>query len=170
MILDNFFPKRKQNRLKDYDYSSCGAYFITICTNDKRNIFWKQIVGEDIILPPSTKHINVPLSEYGKIVDKAINNIDKIYKNAEVLHYVIMPNHVHLILLLSNGRILSSPTSISTIIGQMKRYSAKVIAKPIWQRSFHDHIIRNEKDYEELAKYIYENPIKWKDDCFYFES
>ena len=86
-----------------------------------------------------------------------------------------MPNHIHILLYLSynDGRIISSPTinkPISTIIGQMKREISKKIGIPIWQKSFHDHIVRNKKDYEEISKYIYENPIKWQYDCFYTDE
>lgn len=56
------------------------------------------------------------------------------------------------------------------MIGQMKRYVSKKIGEPIWQRSFHDHIIRDKNDYDKISKYIYENPIKWQDDCFYTED
>ena len=165
-------PVRKRNRLELFDYSSCAAYFITICTYNKKCLFWasKQpnFVGEDIILP----HESVCLSAFGQIVDQAIQSIPKYYPNIELLEYVIMPNHVHLILFLPDtcGRMISSPTnkgSIVTAIGQMKRHVSKKVGFPIWQRSFHDHIIRNREDYEKIAKYIYENPIRWQYDCFY---
>ena len=169
-------PKRKKNRLENYDYSSNGMYFITICTKNKTNLFWAKeqpdFVGEDIILPPN--HIN--LSAYGKIADEIIKSIPNHYTFIEIPLYVIMPNHIHLLLFIPYecGRIISSPTnanenskSISTIIGQMKRTISKKIGIPIWQKSFHDHIIRSKKDYEEISKYIYENPIKWQSDCFY---
>lgn len=85
-----------------------------------------------------------------------------------------MPNHIHLILLIpyKDGRIISSPTnrgSILTAIGQMKRVVSQKIGESIWQRSFHDHIIRDKKDYEKISKYIYENPINWQYDCFFVE-
>ena len=95
---ENKFPKRKRNRLKDYDYSSNGAYFITICTKDRKNIFWEKqqpdFVGEDSILPPDS----VRLSPYGKIADEAINAILKYYPHIELWQYVIMPDHIHMIL------------------------------------------------------------------------
>ena len=166
---DNDFPKRKRNRLKDYNYSSNGAYFITICTKDRKNIFWQKehpdFVGEDIILPFDS----IRLSMYGKIVEEAINAIPKYYPHIELLQYVVMPNHIHMILFIpyDSGRMISSPTSILTVVGQMKRYASKKIGMGIWQRSFHDHIIRDKNDYEKIAKYIYENPIKWQYDCFY---
>ena len=164
-------PQRKKNRLENYDYSSCGAYFITICTKDRKNIFWDKeqpnFVGEDIILPPDS----VRLSPYGKIAEEAIKAIPEHYSHIELLQYVIMPNHIHMILFIpcDNGRMISSPTSILTAVGQMKRYVSKKVSTAIWQRSFHDHVIRDKNDYEKIAKYIYENPIKWQYDCFYTE-
>ena len=168
----NKLPVRKRNRLKDYDYSSNGAYFITICTKDRKNIFWDNeqpdFVGEDIILPPE----NVQLSPNGKIAEEAINAIPKYYPHIELLQYVVMPNHIHMILFIpyDSGRMISSPTSILTAVGQMKRYVSKKVGTAIWQRSFHDHLIRDKNDYEKIAKYIYENPIKWQYDCFYTEE
>ena len=166
---------RKHNRLKNYDYSSSGAYFITICTKERRTLFWNKpqpdfagFVGEDSILPPSDTY----LSAYGKIAQQAIEEISSRYSHVKLLQYVIMPNHIHMILFIpyDNGRILSSPTSILTVVGQMKRYVSKKIGVAIWQRSFHDHVVRDERDYEKIAKYIYENPIKWQSDCFYTEE
>lgn len=158
----NDLPKRKQNRLKNYDYSQNGAYFITICTKNKACIFGT-IVGEDIILPPKMK-----LSQYGITVKNAIDSIPKIYKNVNVDKYVIMPNHVHIMIRICNidGRIISSPT-IQTIIGQMKRHVSKQIGKPIWQTSFYDHIVRNEEDYFTKCQYIENNPAKWLEDELY---
>ena len=173
--MDKELPKRKRNRLCYFDYSSGGIYFITICTQNRKNIFWTKkqpdFVGEDIILPSE----NINLSAYGKIVNNVINDIPNHYANVEILQYVIMPNHIHILLYLpyNDGRIISSPTinkPIFTIIGQMKREISKRIGIPIWQRSFHDHIVRNKTDYEKISKYIYENPIKWQYDCFYTDE
>ena len=158
-----------------FDYSSCAAYFITICTYNKKCLFWasKQpnFVGEDIILPPES----VNLSAIGKVVKQSIESISVHYPNIEVWDYVIMPNHVHMILVIPEacGRMISSPTnkgSVLTAVGQMKRHVSKAIGKPIWQKSFHDHVIRDRQDYEQIAKYIYENPIRWQYDCFYTED
>ena len=170
--MENNFSKRKTNRLKNYDYSSAGAYFITICTKERRNIFWDKeqpdFVGEDIILPTDS----IRLSPCGKIANEAIKEIPRHYPHIELLQYVIMPNHIHLILFIpyEYGRMISSPTkmtSVLTAVGQMKRRISKEIGESIWQRSFHDHIIRDRGDYEKIAKYIYENPIKWQYDCYY---
>ena len=165
-------PKRKDNRLKNYDYSRAGAYFITICTKDRKCLFWDKAqhhsVGEDIILP----YENIRFSILGEIADEAINAIPVHYPQVEVVQYVIMPNHIHMILSIpyDDGRMISSPTSILTIVGQMKRYVSKRVGKAIWQKSFHDHIIRNRADYEEHLRYIYENPINWHLDELYTEE
>lgn len=165
-------PERKKNRLTNYDYSSYGAYFITICTKNKKNFFWEKEqtynVGEDIILPPQ----KVLLTHYGKIAEKAIKSVPDKYSFLELLQYVVMPNHIHLILRIAdnNGKMISSPTSIITVIGQMKRCVSKEIGISVWQRSFYDHIIRNNDDYDMISRYIYENPTKWKDDCLYTEG
>ncbi len=155
-------PERKPNRLSGYDYSAAGAYFVTLCTKDKRCVLGK-VVGEDIILP----NYSVRLSAYGKIVDEAIKNISLHYENVTVDKYIIMPNHIHLILMFEqSGRMISSPT-LSQVIGQMKRYASKKAGIPLWQRSFHDHIIRGEGEYQKIWEYIEFNACKWKEDCYY---
>lgn len=155
--------QRKPTRLKDYDYSTLGAYFVTVCTKNRVNYFWHN-VGASIARPQ-----DIPLNENGKIVDKAINNIPKIYNNITVDRYVVMPNHIHLLLQIhsdENGRPMVAPT-IKRVIQQMKGYVTKQIGKPIWQKLFNDHIIRGEQDYREIWEYIENNPIKWVDDEFY---
>lgn len=154
-------PERKRNRMDGYDYSLCGAYFVTICLKNRECFLWKT-VGADIIRPNNAYE----LSEYGRIVDTAIKNISDKYPDVVVDEYVIMPDHVHLIICLHdksdkiNGRIISAPT-LSVVVGQMKRWVSKQIGFPIWQKSFHDHIIRNEQDYNAIRRYIYENPEKY---------
>ena len=153
----NELPKRKSLRLKDFDYSNSGAYFITICTKDMKCILSRicddetEFVGADII--------RTRLSKYGVVVDKAINDIENHYDNIIVDNYVIMPNHIHIILIIRNqgGRMVSAPT----VIGSLKRYVSKQIGEHIWQKGFYDHIIRNEEDYLYHIQYIDENPKKW---------
>lgn len=158
--------KRRHPRLKEYDYSSDGAYFITICTKERRNYFWKN-VGAAIGRPQ-----DVELSEYGKIVDKAINNIPDIYPCVIVDYYVVMPDHVHLLLFIvneKNGRPMAAPT-ISRVVNQFKGYATKMMGTSVWQKLYYDHIIRNSKDYEEHIKYICENPIRWNTDELYVDE
>ena len=148
------FSKRKDIRLKNYDYSSSGAYFLTICTSERRNYFWKN-VGATIGRPQ-----DVTLSQYGNIVDEAICNIPSIYPALDVDCYVIMPDHIHLMLIIradENGRPMVAPT-MSRVVQQFKGYITKRIGHSIWQKLFVDHVIRNREDYEEHVKYIYDNP------------
>lgn len=152
--------------LQGYDYAQNGVYFITVCTQNRYEWFWRNnVVGADTIRPDTP----LPLSEYGRITEKAIQSISKYYPSVVVDHYCIMPNHIHIMIAIQqnhNGRILSAPT-ISTIIGQMKRWVSKQIGFPIWQKSFHDHIIRNQTEYRQIWQYIEENPLKWELDCYY---
>ena len=161
---DNNYPKRKANRLSEYDYSSPGAYFITICTWKKRCILGKIAVGAGIARPPI-----VELSEYGRAVQSAICSIESHYENITVNNYVIMPNHVHLILQIhtnEDGRAMPAPT-VSTVIQQMKGTVCKQTGQKIWQKLFYDHVIRNEDDYWEIYNYIDSNPVKWIEDKLY---
>ena len=164
--MNSELPKRKPTRLRNFDYSRNGAYFITICVQNMRCIFGN-IVGEGSPLPQ--------LSPYGSIIQKYIGEISKRYPSVTVDKYVIMPNHIHLILFLEkeNGRGNPSPT-ISSVIGWLKYNCTKDInvlsnssGKPVFQRSFHDHIIRNQLDYTKIWEYIDTNPLRWHDDCFY---
>ena len=154
-------PNRKRNRLKDYDYSLPGAYFITICTKNKEKFF------EVVEATSGRQQQNCSLSEYGIIVEEEIHNITKVYgKMIKVDKYVIMPNHIHLIIIIEDGRPKVSPT-ISRIIQQFKGAVTKKAGLCLWQSSFHDHIIRNYKDYCKIWSYIDTNYIKWSSDCFY---
>lgn len=167
--MEKNLPVRKPNRLINFDYSTEGAYFITICTHQRRKILSR--VGEATCLPQE-KACPLQLTELGKVVKDAILNISKIYPYVLTDYYVIMPNHVHLILRIDDaegGRQVASPT-ISTIVGNMKRAVSKTIGYGIWQRSFHDHVIRDAKDYNEIADYIEANPLNWEKDCFFNEG
>ena len=155
-------PKRKPTRLKGYDYSTPGAYFITICVKDRKQLLSK-IVGDDAYIVPQNN-----LSEIGLICDKYINSINIKYENVTVDKYIIMPNHIHLIVFLHGTMWASSPTkNIETIIRSLKTMVTKEIGYSIWQRSYHDHIIRGEKDYQKIWEYIDTNALKWEKDCFY---
>lgn len=156
-------PKRKPNRLTNYDYSTAGAYFITICTRDRKCLLW-QTVGASIARPDA-----VQLSQYGQIVDQAIRQIPEHYPAIRLDKYTVMPNHVHLLLRIdtdSDGRAMLAPT-ISRVIQQMKGIVTKQIGASIWQKLFHDHVIRGERDYLKIWEYIDQNPVRWKEDCFY---
>ena len=236
----NDLPKRKRLRLKNYDYSTPGAYFITICTHNKQRTLSHitgtiqessespvhtvgtihespetpahivgaihessetpahtvvaihesseiptHIVGAIHESPQSSKSPKSPetkLTEYGKIIDNIINHIPEHCK-ATIDKYVIMPNHIHLIVIINDDEELRAiressaqgRSVISKIIGYIKMNASKEIHNrygntTVWQRGFHDHIIRDLHEYEKIAEYIYENPIRWQSDCFYTEE
>ena len=161
-------PKRKPTRLRDYDYSQNGAYFVTICTKDRKNILSVINVGVGVLDDPQNQ-----LSQYGMIADKYINQMNNFYDYINVDKYVIMPNHIHLLLSISNFEIgtsgTPSPTNshLAMFVSTFKRFCNKEIGKNIWQRSFHDHIIRGEEDYLKIWEYTDNNIQKWENDCFY---
>ena len=161
-------PERKPTRLKYFDYSTPGVYFITICTKDRKQLLSEIIVGDGVLDVPQNM-----LTDYGRIADKYINQINEFYGHISVDKYVIMPNHVHFILSIENAENgtsrTPSPTNseISKFVSTFKRFCNKEYGANIWQRSFHDHIIRNQKDYEKIWKYIDGNVLNWEKDCFY---
>ena len=159
-------PKRKRLRLPEYDYSQNGAYFVTICAADRRHVFWRP-VGADSIRPDA-----LPLSSLGHMVGESIQDIPFHYPQVVLENWVVMPNHVHLLLRIENdGRILSAPTkSLSTMIGQMKRAVSKAAGYPVWQKGFFEHVVRNDRDYLDIWTYIDTNPAKWAEDCYDSEA
>jgi len=163
----NKLPKRKSVRIPEYDYSRNGAYFVTICVDKMQKVLSKieggmEPVGANIVRPK--------LTQIGKIVDNAIKEIPNNYKDIFIDIYAIMPNHIHLIIRIDgDGRTMFAPT-ISRIIKQLKGVVTKQIGKPIWQKSFYEHIIRNEADYSEIWQYIENNPLKWELDKYYEEQ
>ena len=156
-------PKRKQNRLAEYDYSTPNAYFITVCTENRRNLFWKD--AREIADCPE----NVPLTSLGMIVRQCIHDIPGHYPTITVDHAVIMPNHIHLLLQINtdiDGRPMAAPT-ISTVINQTKGVIPKKAGFSVWQKGFYDHVIRNDNDYRDIWNYIEGNPSKWAEDTLY---
>ncbi|MEG0895633.1 MAG: transposase, partial [Oscillospiraceae bacterium] len=148
-------PKRKNIRLKNYDYGQNGAYFITVCTKDRHEILWN--VGATFGRPQESPQ----LSEYGTIIRNEIDRIGEIYDNVVVIDkYVIMPNHIHMIILLhgDDRRPKVAPT-ISRIMQQFKGSVTKQIGFSLWQKLFHDHIIRNEQEYQNIWEYIDTNSL-----------
>ncbi len=182
------FPKRKSPRYSGYDYSQYGYYFLTVCVNERGkdilcHINYNNVpaVGADAHIGPIVPDENlvtVKLTDAGKIVKKYIENITDEKKGIKVESYVIMPDHVHLIIsiqLSDDGPMwASAPTeandgkkrpvsagNISQIIRSMKVLSTKQIGRSIWQRSFYDKIIRRDEDLDAISKYIAQNPTRW---------
>jgi hypothetical protein len=155
-------PNRKLPRLKNYDYATPNYYFVTICTHKKQYLFGAP----------------EKLNDYGFTTKIHINQICSHFSEIQIDKYVIMPNHIHCIVKIgcsaAEERSRPFPT-LSHIIGLYKSGVTREIHKrnpqlKIWQKSFHDHIIRNEKDYQKIWEYIDTNPLKWKEDCFYTNS
>ena len=144
---------RKHNRLQHFDYSQSGAYFVTICVKDKKCLLSKittDHVGCDALIAPK-----VELTKYGFIAKKYLESMDGIES------FVIMPNHIHLIIIKNGAMRASHPTRVSDDIRSFKILFTKELGASIWQKSFYDHIIRNEDDFIFHLQYIEENPKKW---------
>jgi len=142
-------------------------YHITICTEKHKKIL------SAINSCPVGAIINRPqirLTPIGKSADDAINKIPLIYENVAVEKYVIMPNHIHLLLSINSpvecGRLIIAPT-VSRVIKQLKSYVSKQVGYSIWQKGFYDHIVKDDNDFENIWIYIDENPVKWGNDDYY---
>ena len=275
--MDNTIPQRKSTRLKYFDYSTTGAYFITICTRDRMKILSEitrenptstnitndlQPVGEkthsvevgarllaggvfappakrpiecsptalnshqdtpcavgEVLAPPAERtrkcdltalnshqdtpcvvgevlappaihsivcdstatnsHQDTPcavgevlappatkLSKIGELVEEQMSDLEERYKNILIDEYVIMPDHIHMILLIKNTGGASTSPTMNDVIRTYKSLTSRICKQrfgieKLFQRSFYDHVIRNQKDYETRKKYILENPIKW---------
>ena len=167
--------KRKSIRLKDYDYSKEGCYYITICIKNRKEILSKietyntKLKSNDVGVgvPDDPKKIHIKLTTYGEIIEKQIKDINKIYNDIRIENYIIMPNHVHMIIELTRQENGSSRTPTPTnakillIVSTLKRLTNKEIENKIWQRNYYEHIIRNEKEYYEIIKYMQNNPVRW---------
>ena len=158
----NKISKRKPTRLREFDYISNGAYFVTICTKNKKMLF--DLSNENSIA--------------NKMIENSFITVLNQYENVDSPIFVVMPNHFHAIITITKADKESAPT-ISNIVQEFKRLSTinyiKMVKngllpefdKSIWQRSFHDHIIRNNQDYNEIYKYVSENPMRWEFDSLY---
>lgn len=154
--------------MREYDYSQVGSYFITVCTKNRQEILGNIIVGADVLDGPIMQ-----LSDYGELIEQQIESMNQIYQDVSIAKYIVMPNHIHLIIEIYEKNDGSSRTSTPThaeiprLISTLKRFVNKKIGWNIWQRSFHDHIIRNEREYQQIWEYIDTNPQSWLQDCFY---
>jgi REP element-mobilizing transposase RayT len=177
---------RKSIRLKDYDYSQTGAYFVTICTHNKKCLLGNIIDGK------------MELSEIGAIVDKCWNDIQRHFQNVSFDVYMVMPNHIHGIinivgakhshLTLTNKTITlpanasplrlhgTDPNSLGAIIQNFKSVTSRKInhilasQKPLWQRNYYEHVIRNDEDLNDIREYVINNPLKWELDKEYVKE
>ena len=173
--MEKELPVRKNIRLKGYDYSKKGCYFLTICVKDKHEMLGRIDVGDGVLDVPLVK-----LSEYGEIAKKHIKEIVEHYKHISIQKYVIMPNHIHILLRISNNNdgtsnindgtsMTPSPTNavVPSFVSTFKRFVHKDCGFSFFQRTYHDRIIRDEEDYQAKWNYMENNPIKWAEDEFY---
>jgi putative transposase len=162
-------PKRKPLRLQGYDYGQNGAYYITVCTYQRTCLFGDIINGEMV------------LNDEGRIIEAEWLRTPLLRNDVLLDEFIIMPNHVHMILFFvggdciappmqPHGTMQSSPT-LGTIMRGFKSSCTKQINhyrqtsnQPVWQRGYHDHIVRNEHDLNRIRQYIINNPLQWADD------
>lgn len=165
-------PKNRSSiRLKNYDYSKNGLYFITICTQNRINLFGK--ITNDVM----------QLNNAGENANKCWKNIPKHYPSVKLHEFVTMPNHIHGILEITVGaeyfppnkehfpskKERLPPTSLGNIIKGYKigvtkwfqKNKNQKIGQSIWQRNYWEHIVRDEKDYNNISEYIINNPLSW---------
>ena len=157
---------RRSIRLRHYDYAQAGAYFVTICTRDKASVFGHVTDRE--------MYLNV----FGEAVQACWNDLPRHYSYVELDAFMVMPNHVHGIIVLDDSSDLGAglrpaPTIVNRyglpeIIRAFKAFSSRRInglrgtpGIPIWQRNYYEHVIRNEYDLSEIREYIVHNPMKW---------
>ena len=182
---------RRSIRLQNYDYSQNGLYFITICTQNREKLFWEDMdiknvdkittnVGANLrVRPPLTDNVNlneiIKLNNAGKMINKWIIELPNKYKNIKIDEYVIMSDHIHLIMEIMNdeNKENQKQSYLNEIIKWYKTMTTneyiKMVKKgilfpfngKIWQRNYYENIIRNEEEYLSKMEYIKNNPLKW---------
>jgi putative transposase len=163
--IEEAYPQRRNLRLRNYDYTHQGAYFITVCTYNKQLLFGN--------INESTMRLN-PL---GEIVDSVWKDIPHHFPEVKNEIFIVMPNHVHgIIVIQETGRSGHRPAptekhSLTEIVRAFKSFSSLKINKcrqtvgiPVWQRGYFEHVIRNEKEYSRIGEYIIFNTGKWETD------
>lgn len=152
-------PKRRSIRLHGYDYSQAGYYFITICVKNRLELLG-QIVGTTDPGRPF-----VELTPIGRCAEEPIQKANK--NNVKIDKYIIMPNHIHFIVILGHESDDRGRSSLQQVVRNIKSYITKQAGFSLWQHRFHDRIIRNEVEYQKIWQYIDENPARWKEDCYF---
>ena len=161
-------PKRKHPRLKEYDYSTPGAYFITICTQNRKCLL-SNIVGRG--LAPA----EIQYTQYGEIAREQLLSLENRYPNLKIDQYVIMPNHIHAIFILTEAAGASPRPTIMDVVSAYKSLTTRACKKAhpiekLFQTSFYEHVIRGREDYLEIAEYIMNNPKQWEMDTLYSDT
>jgi len=170
---------RRSIRLCDYDYTQSGAYFVTICTYERRCLFGQIIDG------------NMVSNEWGAIVQEEWEQTAILRPNVELDTFVVMPNHIHGVIVITDdgrGTMHCAPTyrrefskpvanSLSTIIGTFKAAVTRRINRlpdmpdhPIWQRNYYEHVIRDERSLNRIRAYVVNNPATWAKDSLFLKT
>jgi len=178
MTYDSSIHHRQSLRLRGYDYSQEGAYYVTICTRNRKRLFGN-IIGKEM-----------QLNEAGKMIRSIWKELPLRFPNIDLDEFIIMPNHIHAVLVIIRadihtdesrilteerpngtlpgtvGRILQAYKSLTTdkYIAGVKQWGWKPFSRKLWQRNYWEHIIRDEKDYNYICEYIYDNPAQWDND------
>lgn len=171
--MNKYNPKthhRRSIRLKGYDYSQAGLYFITICVQDRRCIFGRITFNEMI------------LNDFGMVAHQQWENLPQLFPNMDLGAFQIMPNHMHGIISLHSlpaGAVRATLTvALGNIVGAYKSLVANECLKihkqkhpdetmgKLWQRNYYEHIIRDETSYQRISAYIANNPKNWTGDKF----
>lgn len=148
--------KRKPNRLVWHNYSDPGCYYITICTKDRQKFFWNESVPKE-------------LSEIGAVAKEKIELIESIYDGVVLVKYCIMPDHIHMIIFIPEYSSEEKRMYLSRIVKQLKGAITKEAGQGIslWQRSYYDEIIRDKETFDNVCRYIENNPEHYlNDDVF----
>lgn len=156
-------------RLREYNYSTPGIYFVTMCTEHRRCLFG------------TVEHGEVQLSRAGVVIESWLYDIARWFPGVSIDVATVMPNHVHVLLALtsdSDGRQVEGTPSVSTLIQWFKTkttYDYTIGVRTdgwppfpgrLWQRGFHDRIVRSERELDRFRRYIVENPARWTDDSY----
>ena len=197
----NLIVYRKGIRLPEYDYSSEGAYFVTVCTDGKRRILSDLLTvgaddsvrpytlsGNTVVADGSVRHHTLPgstvvaddsvrsaaptiLTPIGKIVEDCILSLPLHNHGIRLDKYVVMPNHIHLLLRFVPAEGGQSRPPLQKVMQSLKSVTTRRCwqfgVSKLWQRSFYDHVIRNETDYLKIWQYIEQNPLRWGEDIFF---
>ena len=175
-------PKRKQIRLPEYDYSTPDAYFVTICTQNRKCILSDIVVGDGVLDVPQEQ-----LTLSGMCVRDTLLEIEQHYEWLSLDHFAIRPNHIHLLLRIQENGPSGTPAptnmdngpsgtpaptneTLPKLIATFKRFTNRRCGAKLWQRSYHGNVIRNENDYREIWEYIEGNPARWADDRYFAEQ
>jgi REP element-mobilizing transposase RayT len=153
--------KRKPTRLKGYDYSQNGAYYVTICTHKRERLFG-EIVGATLRGRPNEPH---------RMIEKWLNELENKYNGVKLDKYIIMPDHIHFILFLDGNQ---NHAPLPVIIDWFKTMTTNDYIKGVnaglyprynqhlWQRNYYEHVIRNDADLNDIRAYIDANPVQWE--------